>query len=90
MPCVNVPRVPPIALKSPLSIAPPELPLPRFQAGWCCAIVDLEPPPLRVPIPPILIDLPLIQAIEDVIAQVDEAIDSIQPQCPRESAPVAT
>lgn len=82
MACVKVDKIPRPDLGA-LKLRPPPLELPVVDAKLCCNVVHLDASAFIPSIGGATLSPPIIAAIDEVLTQVEAAIDSFIPDCPK-------
>ncbi len=83
MACVPIPDIPIPTLPDGISLAP-SFPSQSFDAALCCKVLDLEIKPPPIPIPPLLLNPAVNATIAATIKAVQDYIDKLPHDCPKE------
>ena len=83
MACVPIPDVPVPELPAGISIAP-TFPSQDFDASLCCKILNIPITVPPIPIPPLLLNPAVNTAIATAIKGIQDYLDKLQHDCPKE------
>ena len=83
MSCTPIPDIPVPELPAGISITP-TFPSQDFDAALCCKVLNIPITPPPLPIPPLLLNPAVNAAIAAAIKGVQEYIDKLPHDCPKE------
>lgn len=82
--CIEIPKLPDVALGLGLSLEPPSLTTPSLGVDFCCRFNLIPSFTIPIPLPPLTLNVGVVASLSAVTQAIQLYLDSVLPECPRE------